>query len=552
MMPETIGRYEIRGELGEGGMAAVFRGYDPRFGREVAVKVILQRFMDNESLHIRFEREARTIAALEHPAIVPVYDFGEDETRPYLVMRLMTGGSLKDRLEQGPLSTSEALTIVQRIGGALNEAHAKGIVHRDLKPGNILFDRFGTAYLSDFGIVRVAESDVTLTGQQTIGTPGYMSPEQIEAVDVDYRADIYALGVMIFQMLSGQLPYTATSAAMVMLKHMTEQVPDVHLINKAVPAGVSDVIARCMAKKKEDRPQSATAVADLLAAALDGDGGLMPASRPRAVAPPTSQTGATVAAPLGPAPDPTATQAAASTSGEAPVPRTEVMLPDWKPTRPAAAESPGVPAAATDGEPAGRSSRRWLWIGGGILAFFLFAIVGVVALAALSPAGDESGEANTPAPTAAAVVEEGGGEEVAPEPTATDAPVVAAGPRLVVVAGTFQSELGCPEDWQPSCERTAMQFDDGRGVWTATFTLPPGRHEYKIAMNGTWEGSVGARGEIDGPNIRLPLLRERAVTFTYDPEAGVAADDVDRAAVEADLTAPVGGSERGVGRWKRG
>lgn len=157
-----IGRYELRGEIGRGGMAIVYRAYDPNFEREVAIKVLPASLAD-PNLRRRFEREARTIARLEHSAIVPVYDYGEEAGQPYLVMRLMVGGTLTGRIKQGQLSLTEIGQIVGRIGAALDEAHQQGLIHRDLKPGNILFDQYGQAYLSDFGIVRLAESEATLT-----------------------------------------------------------------------------------------------------------------------------------------------------------------------------------------------------------------------------------------------------------------------------------------------------------------------------------------------------------------------------------------------------
>jgi serine/threonine protein kinase len=154
MNPEKIGRYEIKSELGRGGMATVYKAYDPRFEREVALKVLPREMMHDENFRVRFQREAKTIASLEHAAIVPVYDVGEDDGQPYFVMRCMTGGSLADQIERGPVSLQEAAKIMNRLGPALDEAHAKGVIHRDLKPGNILFDRTGEPYVSDFGIAK--------------------------------------------------------------------------------------------------------------------------------------------------------------------------------------------------------------------------------------------------------------------------------------------------------------------------------------------------------------------------------------------------------------
>jgi serine/threonine-protein kinase len=179
MAPRTIGRYQIKKALGRGGMATVHLAHDPRFKREVALKVLPREFLHDPTFHARFEREAQTIAAIEHPAIVPVYDFGEQEGQPFLVMRYMPGGSLADRLSQGPLTIAETAEVMKRLAPALDIAHEKGIIHRDLKPGNILFDQYGEAYLSDFGIVKLAQATTTFTGSSVIGTPAYMSPEQV-------------------------------------------------------------------------------------------------------------------------------------------------------------------------------------------------------------------------------------------------------------------------------------------------------------------------------------------------------------------------------------
>ena len=266
---QKIDRYEIKALIGQGGMATVYRAYDPRFEREVAIKLMPKAFLYEPDFRTRFIREAKTIALLEHPNIVPVYDFGEDQGQPYLVMRLMNGGSLSDKLENGPLPKTEVLKIMERIGSALDEAHRRGIVHRDLKPANILFDQYGNAYLGDFGIVRLAQGGGTsLTGTGTIGTPGYMSPEQIQGQELDGRADIYALGVMLFEMLTGERPYKADSAPMMIVKQMTESIPKLQTINPDLPRSYDAVLDRATAKNRDTRPRSARELAQMLAAAM--------------------------------------------------------------------------------------------------------------------------------------------------------------------------------------------------------------------------------------------------------------------------------------------
>jgi serine/threonine-protein kinase len=258
MNPERIGRYEIKSVLGRGGMATVYLAHDPSFGRDVAVKVLPGQFMHDPTFRARFEREARTIAALEHPAIVPVYDFGYEGDQPFLVMRQMPGGSLLDRMEGGPLPANEVSEILDRIGSSLDYAHRQGIIHRDLKPGNILFDRQGNAFLTDFGIAKLAESSATYTGSGIIGTPAYMSPEQIHGdKDLDSRSDIYALGIIVYEMLTGKGPYQADTPAKLMMAHVMSPVPHITETNPDLPPGYDTVITTAMAKERDDRYSTA-------------------------------------------------------------------------------------------------------------------------------------------------------------------------------------------------------------------------------------------------------------------------------------------------------
>ncbi len=254
-VPTKVDRYEIQEEIDRGGMATVFRAHDPRFQRTVAIKLLPQQMMHDPEFRKRFTREARTIAQLEHPAIVPVYDFGEDNGQPFLVMRLMEGGSLQQRLADGPLTVEESAIILQRLGSALDTAHSKGIVHRDLKPSNVLFDQYGDAYLADFGIAHVSASEANLTASGSlIGTPTYMSPEQVYGdKTLDGRSDIYALGVIMFQMLTGHIPYEADTPARVMMKHVMDPVPTISKDNPDLPAEMDAIIGKAMAKERDER-----------------------------------------------------------------------------------------------------------------------------------------------------------------------------------------------------------------------------------------------------------------------------------------------------------
>ena len=271
MAPETIGRYQIKKELGRGGMATVYRAYDPSFERDVAVKVLPQAFLHDELFRARFEREAKTVAALEHSAIVPVYDFGEESGQPYIVMRMMSGGDLSDKLKDGPLSVEEAAEIVINLTSALEAAHSRGIVHRDLKPGNILFDSYGNALLSDFGIARLTQGSQTLTGENIIGTPAYMSPEQVQGdKELDGRSDLYALGILFYQMLVGDTPYQATTPAKVMMKHVLEPVPSLAQIKPDLSPLMENWLQRALAKDPDERFATAGEMSEALQSAIQG------------------------------------------------------------------------------------------------------------------------------------------------------------------------------------------------------------------------------------------------------------------------------------------
>jgi serine/threonine protein kinase len=267
MKPAQIGRYQIKAELGHGGMSVVYLAHDPVIGRDVAIKVLLSNLSSQPAARARFEREARIVAALEHPAIVPIYDFGEQDGQPFLVMRYMSGGSLADLLSYGRLNLQDTAHIVRRLAGALDEAHARGIIHRDIKPGNILFDSHGEAFLTDFGIGKLYEDgqNMTITGSVVLGTPAYMSPEQALGKPLDPRSDVYSLGAVMFEMLSGALPYKGPTSISVAMKHVNEPVPDLRAWRPELAEACAAVVAKAMAKDPDER----FATAGELAAAFD-------------------------------------------------------------------------------------------------------------------------------------------------------------------------------------------------------------------------------------------------------------------------------------------
>ena len=309
-IPSKIGRYDIKAELGRGGMATVYRGYDPQVKREVAVKVLPREFLHDPTFRTRFTREAETVAGLEHPAIVPLYDFGEDSGQPYFIMRLMHGGSLADRLKEGPLPVEECVRIVARLARALDDAHSRGIIHRDLKPGNILFDNHGDPYISDFGIAKLSQGGggtLGVTGSGIIGTPAYMSPEQTLGKPVGPQSDVYSLGIILYEMLTGHQPYEADTPIAVALMHLSQPLPLPRQFNADIPNDVEDVVRVALEKETGDRYQTAGELTAALAATQPGAPFSMPTQ-------PRKPTGKTIAI----APTPTRPNVAADTHPAAP------------------------------------------------------------------------------------------------------------------------------------------------------------------------------------------------------------------------------------------
>lgn len=250
-----LGRYELKRVIGHGGMSTVYLANDPQVGREVGIKVLRPTLMHDPAFRARFEREVRTIATLEHSAIVPVYDYGQEEDYLYIVMRLMTGGSLDWLLKQGSVPRGRIVSILKRVGAALDTSHNRGIVHRDLKPANILFDKQGHAFLSDFGIVKLTDTVHHITGTKgLIGTPAYMSPEQIQGdTTLDGRSDIYAIGILLFQMLTGHIPFEGDTPVQIMYRHLNTPVSEIVMGEPLLPAGCEPIIIRALAKPRDER-----------------------------------------------------------------------------------------------------------------------------------------------------------------------------------------------------------------------------------------------------------------------------------------------------------
>lgn len=253
LIGQTLGQYRIVEQIGKGGMATVFKAYQPGLDRYVAIKVLPAYYAHEEGFSERFVREAKAIARLDHPNILPVYDFGQVDGLSYIVMKYVAAGTLKDRLGR-PMAASEILDTLKQISAALDHAHEQGILHRDVKPGNILIDEKGWVYLSDFGLAKMVEGSVQLTGSGVgVGTPAYMSPEQGQGLTVDRRTDIYALGVVLYEMLTGRVPYEAETPMAVVVKHITSPLPMPRSINPDIPERVQRVLLKALAKEPGDR-----------------------------------------------------------------------------------------------------------------------------------------------------------------------------------------------------------------------------------------------------------------------------------------------------------
>ncbi|MBZ0285165.1 MAG: protein kinase, partial [Anaerolineae bacterium] len=266
---QKLGPYEVRDILGIGGMGAVYRAYQPSLNREVALKVLPPQLAAEREFIERFRREAQTAAGLEHAHIVPVYDYGVFGGLSYVIMRLLNGGSLAERLSQRAInnelpSLHETATVIKSLAGALDYAHSRGVVHRDIKANNIMFDDRGAAYVVDFGIAKLTNASTTgLTGAgMIVGTPSYMAPEQWKGESVTPATDQYAMGALTYFMITGRLPFEAQSQTALMYKHLHEEPTPPQTWREELPASIQTVLNQALAKTPNDRYPTVTEFAE--------------------------------------------------------------------------------------------------------------------------------------------------------------------------------------------------------------------------------------------------------------------------------------------------
>ncbi|MFY2763105.1 TonB family protein [Arenimonas sp. MALMAid1274] len=361
---ETIGPFVIVAKLGRGGMSTVYNAYETGLDREVALKVLPIDLLEEPGFTERFEREARLIAKLEHPHIVPLYSYGIDDGVPWMALRLVRGGHLGERMEREPLGRDVGLAYFTMIADALDHAHSLGVVHRDLKPQNVLLGERGELYLADFGISRLLQGRTTITSTGAVlGTPQYMSPEQAQGDQIGPGTDVYSVGIMVYQWLTGSLPFDADTPYAVMYKHVNAPLALDRL--SALPERAVQVIARALSKKPEERWATAGQFIEKLVVALDGEAAEGGRAAPRFASPVAAAISARrlekVPSPptslQGPARLDGSEPAPAEGAAKTPVPPTSIRLralaanAAYNAAKAASAANPPAPAAPGDDAP---------------------------------------------------------------------------------------------------------------------------------------------------------------------------------------------------------
>jgi tRNA A-37 threonylcarbamoyl transferase component Bud32 len=480
------GRYKIQSLIGQGGMASVYKAYDSNLQRPVAIKVIHPHLSNNPDFFRRFEEEATAVARLRHPNIVQMYDFHHGEDLYYMVMEFVMGETLQTRLKRlnssnRRLDIKEAIAITTEICDAAFYAHERGMIHRDIKPANIMLDVNGNAILMDFGIARMVDaSQHTATGT-VLGTALYMPPEQIQGLHIDDRADIYSIGITLFEMLSGKPPFEADSAMTLMMMHMNDPVPDLQELQPHTPPGLVAITNKALAKNRDERYQSAHEMAEALRQLPDQS-----QAAPAVVSTPSPEATFIEAAVVGGAEE---TMIESATMIEPPAAQAQVQQTiveqPLQPVQPAAAPAAGAVPGSMPVE--GKKSRAWMPVllvvlvlivgGGGYFAYTNFFASPqpppTVEAAALLPVTETSEPTPdvTPTPQPQATNTQSPSPPPTEGPTATPAPVAIGGAdkiafiseKNVWVANLDGTELN--QLTQNNSEKTYLRWlPDGQGL----------------------------------------------------------------------------------------
>jgi serine/threonine-protein kinase len=267
---DSVGRWRLEDMLGEGGMGRVFRATDST-GSRAAVKIVKAELARDQIFRRRFEREAKVAQRVDHPHVVPVIETGEHEGLPYLAQVFIDGGSLEDRIKrEGTLPLADAVRICSAVASGLDALHVEGLIHRDVKPANILLDDAGTPFIADFGLAKDRDASVLTKAGQALGSMDYMAPEQIRGEEVSAQTDVYALGCVMFECLTGRPPFADRQGMRILWAHLQEDPPDVMATRDDLPADVGWALSRALQKEPEERPPTATAYAGMVRIAAGG------------------------------------------------------------------------------------------------------------------------------------------------------------------------------------------------------------------------------------------------------------------------------------------